>query len=305
MPSGKLTGKSFLEAAKTLESIAGGAAPIEQAPSRQPAIESPTQSTREKEIDNQPNTPLSKSDNENIRRLANLDDQLIVDVAEMPPVASRYVRSREWMTSEFCQEARCGYLPSSAKGTLRGHFVYGVFDEDGEPLAWVGRDVNYDDKLIKWEQSGRQGKEPAKYKFPSKHYFRRKFELFGQDQLSRPEWQDPLQQYGLTITEGFNDVLALRAIGVPSVAIMSNRTTDEQIRKIVRLANEHANGKASIMFDTDLPGDEGAKETLWQLAQTGIDVRLMWSREIQRGRFREIEAESVDLEKWQALVKVN
>ena len=77
--------------------------------------------------------------------------------------------------------SRCfRYLLSSAKGMLRGMWVFGVMDQAGEPLAWVGRDLAFEKKREAWEKAGRSGESPAKYRFPSKNYFRRKFELYGQ-----------------------------------------------------------------------------------------------------------------------------
>ena len=244
MPSGKLTGSAFRKAANTLQEIAGGAQPIQQTiPKREPK---PYEPSKRPSIDDEPNKPLSHSDNESIRRLASLDEQFITDPSKMTPAARRYMQSREWMTPELLRQARCGYLPSSAKGTLRGMWVYGIMDENGEPLAWVGRDLKFKEKHEEWERSGRKDKEPAKYRFPSKTYFRRKFEFYGQHELDRPEYQQKLKQVGLTITEGFNDVLRLQILGVPTVGIMSNRMTTEQLEKVVRLTNEKAGCQAQL-----------------------------------------------------------
>ena len=117
-------------------------------------------------------------------------------------------------------------------------WVFGIMDENGEPLAWVGRDLKFKEKHEEWERNGRKDKEPAKYRFPSKTYFRRKFELYGQHELDRPDFQEKLQSIGLTITEGFNDVLRLQTLGVPSVGIMINQITKEQVSKTVDLKLE-------------------------------------------------------------------
>ena len=63
--------------------------------------------------------------------------------------------------------------------------------------------------------------------------------------------------------KGINDVLGLDNIGVPAVAIMSNRITDEQVAKIERWAKRLAAGRVAILFDADEAGDQGAKEALW------------------------------------------
>ena len=63
------------------------------------------------------------------------------------------------------------------------------------------------------------------------------------------------------MVEGFNDVLGLDALGIPAVAIMSNKITDEQVTKVERFAKLLAAGKVTLMFDADAAGDTGAKET--------------------------------------------
>lgn len=297
MPAGKLIGQDFRKAAATLLAIAGGAPPSERPEPPKPT----TKKAASVAIDDQPNTPLSQSENEAIRRLANLDERLTLDVSEMTPQARRYMQAHDWMSETNCQQARCGFLPKKEKGTLRGMWVFPVLDEEGEPLSWVGRDLDFETKNEAWERSGRRDKAPAKYRFPSRAYFRRKFELFGQEILADTERSEILKQIGLTVTEGFNDVLKLRTLGVPSVGIMSNRMTPEQLSKIVRLAETCADGKVNIMLDADLRGDEGAKDMLWQLAQNGLAVRLAWSREMHDGVFKDREAEGVTQKEWQTI----
>ena len=291
MPSGKLTGKAFRNAAKTLLAIQSGEHPKEPVEKLKPnprAKEKPKQPS----IDDQPNIPLSQSENENIRRLANLDDQFIVDPSKMPPAARRYMQSREWMTPELMKQARCGYLPSSAKGTLRGMWVFGVMDENGEPLAWVGRNLKYKEKREEWEHNGRQGKEPTKYRFPSKAYFRRKFELYGQHDLGRPEIQEAIERIGLTVTEGFNDVLRLGTLGIPSVGIMSNRLTLCQVEAISRWSSDIRASRINVLFDANNQGDAGAKEAIWIFSRAGLTTNLIWHTGITQNR--EVETISPD-----------
>lgn len=65
---------------------------------------------------------------------------------------------------------------------------------------------------------------------------------------------------------------------MPAVAIMSNRISDRQVEKINRWAREFANGRVNLLFDNDQPGLDGAKDALWQFAQKGLNVQLLWSR---------------------------
>ena len=61
---------------------------------------------------------------------------------------------------------------------------------------------------------------------------------------------------------------------------MSNKITEHQVAKIERFAKALAGGKVTLLFDADDAGDGGAKESLWQLAQRGLDVRLVRSRSV-------------------------
>lgn len=62
--------------------------------------------------------------------------------------------------------------------------MFGVQSEQGEPLAWVGRNVRYDDEYKQWIATGRQAREPMKYRFPNQSLFRRSLELYGQEFLN-------------------------------------------------------------------------------------------------------------------------
>lgn len=65
-------------------------------------------------------------------------------------------------------------MPSAAKSPLRGQWVFGVFDEQGEQLCWVGRNLRYEKQMTKLRPDD---EAPAKYHFPSQTFVRRKFEL--------------------------------------------------------------------------------------------------------------------------------
>ena len=160
-------------------------------------------------------------------------------------------------------------MPGSSKSSLRGQWVFGVQNEQGEPLAWVGRNVRYDDEHAKWIAAGRQGREPMKYRFPNQALFRRGLELYGQEFLSDERFAESLERYGIILVEGFTDRLRLHELGVMSLAMMSNRITDEQAERLARYAEEYGYNRVGIMHDADAPGDDGAKETLWRMHERG------------------------------------
>ena len=53
-------------------------------------------------------------------------------------------------------------------------------------------------------------------------------------------------------------MIGLDNIGVPAVAIMSNKITEPQIAKIERFARNLSGGKVTLLFDADDAGDSGA-----------------------------------------------
>lgn len=88
-------------------------------------------------------------------------------------------------------------MPGSSKSSLRGQWVFGVRNEQGEPLAWIGRNVRDEDEQEKWIASGRQGREPMKYRFPNQALFRRGLELYGQEFLKDEQFGESLDATGL------------------------------------------------------------------------------------------------------------
>lgn len=155
----------------------------------------------------------------------------------------------------------------------------------------------YDDEYAKWISTGRTGREPMKYRFPNQSLFLRGLELYGQEFLSDERFSESLKQYGIIVVEGFNDRLRLHELGVMSVALMSNKITDEQTDRLADYAMRYGHNQVGIMHDADSPGDEGAKETLWRMHEKGINAYLVWSRR----RFGGCEPESIEDDIWNDL----
>jgi DNA primase len=237
-------------------------------PAERPTAVKPPAAGAPAEKPTERNVPLARSENERTRELVRLPEEFVTDVAEMSPAASRYFRQRPYLTPEMCRKWNVGYLPSSAKGTMRGRVTYGIESEGSELLAFVGRDSDYESNRAKWEKN-RSDEEPMKHRFPSAKFFRRGLELYGQQirRLDEPSYRDKIAEIGILVVEGMNDVIRLDADGVPAVGLMSNEITDEQVAKIVRWARRLAGGKVALMLDNDDRGREGAKSTLWKLAR--------------------------------------
>ena len=158
---GRPRGERFKEIAKDLQAMTGG-----ETGTPSPAPAAPAAPVIEKV-----NVPLKDSENERARGLTALDAKFLVETADMSPKASRYFRTRPYLTPEVCRRWRMGYLPrdtggeDKSGGTMRGKVVYGYPNEAGEVLTWFGRDPEFEEKRQQWEASGPTEKEPEKFHF--------------------------------------------------------------------------------------------------------------------------------------------
>ena len=249
----------------------------------------------------QANILLKDSDNERARELIELHRQGTLDLGAMPPAAARYFRQRPFLTAEVCEKWKVSYLPQNVGGTLHGRVVYGIDSEKGDVLAWVGRDPDYDAKRQAWIKWDRKDTEPTKHWFSTQKLFRKGLELYGQqaNRLREPGYREAIARTGIMIVHGMNDVIRLDKLSQPTIGVMSNRITDEQLRKVVAWAQQLPDGKVTLMFDNDEHGTEGAKETLWKLHQLdGITPRLAWSNEMFGGAFAGRQPESLTVDEW-------
>lgn len=253
------------------------------------------------------NLPLAASENAKARELATLDEKFVTDVAHMPPAAAIYVRRHPCLSLALMQKWRVGVLPPDGGGdkrawSLRGQLLYPILSEDGQLLAWVSRDPQFEMKEQAFDQlppeQRTKDKRPAKHRFPVD--FHRGVELFGQQssRLREPGYREAISRCGIIVVEGFNDVIGLDALGIPAVGIMSNKITAGQVAKVERWANALAAGKVTVLFDADDAGDEGAKEAAWQFLQRDLNVRLGWSQAMHGGVFKGRQPESLTAEDW-------
>jgi len=300
---GKLKGQDF----KRVREVLAGATTSDA-----PHAENRLEETEQMPATPARNIPLIQSENEKARELATLDEKFIVDVAAMPPAAAMYVRRHPCLSPESMQKRRIGVLPADGgpdkrAWSLRGQLLYPVLAEDGQLLAWVARDPQFELKEASFKslppEARTKEKPPAKHRFPTG--FHRGLELFGQHagRLNEAGYREIVARCGIIVVEGFNDVLGLDCLAVPAVAIMSNKITVEQVAKVERWARNLAGGKVTLLFDADDAGDEGAKESLWLLAQRGLDVRLGWSRSMHGGKFVGRQPESLTADEWETVIR--
>lgn len=295
--AGKPRGERFRSVALDIEAMANGTLHSPDAPPSLPAKNEPSVEV------SAVNLPLAVSANERARSLTDLDRKFLVDVAVMPPAASAYLRRRPFLSPEACHSWRVGYLPrdaggDTAGGTMRGKIVYGYHSLEGELLTWFGRDPDFEEKYRRWVAAGKTDREPAKFHFVKG--FHRGIELFGQERLRRPERAQRLRQLGLILVEGPNDAIRLDGLGVPAVALCSNRITREQAERAAGLAYELAGGVATVLLDCDQEGENGMKQALGYLAQL-VPVRLAWTSRMHGGKFIGRQPESLTLAEWREI----
>lgn len=253
------------------------------------------------------NVPLAESDDAKIRELATLDEKFVTDVANMPPASASYVRRHACLSPESMKKWRVGVLPMDGGGdkrglSLRGNIIYPLLSEDGKVLAWIGRDPNYEQKdrdFARLSPAERTGQTPPmKHRFPKGIH--RGLELFGQQasRLKEPGYRESISRHGIIVVEGFNDVIGLDNLGIPAVAVISNRMTEMQGDKIATWAKQLGNGRVTLMFDCEPSGIDGAKEALWFFAQRMLDVRLVWTPWMHGGKFAGKQPEFLTTAEW-------
>lgn len=283
---GRPRGERFKAIAADLLAIVEGLPPVEQTP---PPVKQPAK--REER-----NVPLHESDNERARELLTLDAQFVTDPALMPPDAAGYFRRRPFLTPDSCAAFRVGYLPRSAKSLLRGKIVYPYHSPTGEILTWFGRDPGYETKHRLWQATDRaddpSAPEPVKTQFV--RGFHRGLEVWGENVVRTREWPDPSRS-GLVIVEGPNDAINLLNLGLPTVALCSNTITVEQVVRIATLAHDVAEGRVTLLLDTDEAGDNGLKQVLPLLAER-LHVRVPWRRTSHGGRYQDRQPEQLTAE---------
>ena len=293
--NGKPRGDRFKAILKDLQAMAAG----ESGPEGAPSPEAKPTPARKKEP--RRNCPLAESDNERARGLVNLDEKFLVDPADMSPKAASYFRHRRFLTPEACRAWRVGYLPRDtggdhAGGTMRGKIVYPMLSEDGDVLTWFGRDPEFEGKQHEWIVGGKQGKEPEKYHFVKG--FERGLELFGQHRMIVESVRSKVAELGLLLVQGPNDVIALDALGVPSMGLSSTAGTEEQAKKAARLVRECGAPGVALMLDCTEEGDLAGRGALPVLASQTL-VRLAWSEKMHGGTFKGRNAASLEEEEWE------
>ncbi|EMI57111.1 DNA primase [Rhodopirellula sallentina SM41] len=294
---GRLRGQEFKEAVAKLREINGVVDGLRPARTQRPTV---TKQEEPMALPKEANVPMIRHENEAARNLADLHNDLVVDVAEMSPEAAQYVRKREWLTSELMQKWGVGWIPGNGRSLFRKNYlVYTHHNERGEVVSYSGRDLSFEAKWSKWLRDGKpEGKKPNKHRYVTG--YKRGLELYGgyADRLNEPHVQESLNEYGVAVCEGQNEILRMESLGVAAVGLGSNKATDQQIEKLIRFAKQAGGNRALLLPDCDAEGEAGFKELLWRLTEAGVQTRLGFTSNTHDGMMRGRQPEDLTEEEW-------
>ena len=294
---GRLRGKEFKDAVEKLKAIIGQTgAPV----STVDGAATPRAPQTEERPAAPVNIPLRKHPKEAAKAIADLHNDLVVNVANMSPDAAQYVRQRTWLTSELMQNWGVGWIPGNGRSLFRKNYlVYTHRNERGEVVSYSGRNLSFEEKFAAWLKAGRpEGQKPAKHRYVSGYH--RGVELYGghATRMQQQYVRESLQQHGLVVCEGQNDVLRMDALEVAAVGLGSNKATDSQIDKIVRYARTAADNRVLLLPDCDEEGEAGFQPLLWRLNEQRVHTRLGISSTMFDGVFANRQPEDISKEEW-------
>lgn len=218
----------------------------------------------------------------------------------MSPEAAQYVRQRPWMTPELLAKWGVGWIPGNGRSLFRkSYLVYTHRNEHGEVVSYSGRDLSFEEKWSKWMRKGRsEDKKPNKHRFVSG--FHRGAELYGGQaaRVKEPQIASSLQERGVVVVEGMNEVMRMDALGVAAVGLASNKATETQVKTLARFARMAGENRVLLLPDCDEEGEKGFQELLWRLNEQRVETRLGVSRAMFDGNFAGRQPESYTDEEW-------
>ncbi len=313
---GKLRGQEFKHAAETLRKINGivdSSVPSSRAKSTQqrtrettPTSDELPSTTKQTTPSFNINVPLHRHEKEAARTMADLYNDMVTEQSNMAPKAAEYVQKRiAWFTPELMSKWNVGWVPG--RSLFRKHyFVYAHRNTRGDIVTYSGRDLNYETKREKWELNGKpNGEKPYKHRFVSG--YKRGVELYGGhiSRLEEPAMKKSLEQHGLVVVEGMNNVIRLDALGVCAVGVCSNKATNQQVDMMAKFAQQVGNNRIMLLPDCDIEGEEGFQPLLWKLAERVVDVRLGMSSQMFDDKFAGKQPEDLTIENWQQIINQN
>lgn len=184
------------------------------------------------------------------------------------------------MTEEVMKKWGVGWIPGNGRSLFRkSYIVYTHRNIRGDVVSYSGRDINFEDKREKWLKANKpEGKKPNKHRYVSG--FKRGSELYGghASRLHEPHVRESLEENGMVVVEGMNDVIRLDQLGVCAVGVCSNKATEQQIQMIEKFARQVASGRVALFPDQDNEGILGFKDLLWELNKRVLQVQVVHPR---------------------------
>ena len=150
-------------------------------------------------------------------------------------------------------------IASSISGTYsdrnQGRAIFPIFDTNGEVIGYSARKINNDPDAAKYVNS------------PETYLFHKSNVLYNYHNAKE---KAHIAGY-VYVLEGFMDVFALYRVGIEScVALMGTALTAEHVRLLRAL-----NAEIRLCLDGDLPGQKASMEIATNLAQNGLNVRIV------------------------------
>ena len=180
--------------------------------------------------------------------------------------------------------------------------MYSHRNTHGEIVSYSGRDLSFEAKWQEWLRKGKpEGKKPNKHRYVKGYH--RGLELYGGHASRLDEEHVPasLEQRGLVVVEGMNEVLRMDSLGVCAVGLGSTTATDAQITTLASHARSVAGNRITLLPDCDEAGEAGFKELLWRLAEARVQTKLAVSRKMFEGKFAGRQPEDLSEEEWSGL----
>jgi DNA primase len=115
--------------------------------------------------------------------------------------------------------------------------------------------------------------------------FSKKLEIYNQDKLLLdPKAREQVEQYGLTLVEGFFDVAVLVSAGCLNVgALMGAHMAVEQVHQLKRLASHMNISRINLFLDRDEAGSKGTQAAVSILTHHGFTVNVFdWNHLFSR-----------------------
>jgi len=106
----------------------------------------------------------------------------------------------------------------------------------------------------------------------------RRSALFRRDEMIYGAWVAMPRKPYFLVVEGYADVWSLNRIGVPAIAVMSDRMSDFQHNWVVKYA-QRSGRRIVLAFDGDAAGQEGEQLCWSRLAVEDVQVSRLWLRD--------------------------